>query len=765
VAIQGEQIGNAVLVLTTDAKGLEQGLRDAEQKTRTGVQKLQQIGAGLTKMGKTLTVGVTAPLVALGVMMVKAAAEQEEAEARMQRAIEATGRVGEMSLEQLTRFTSEMQKQSLYGDEQILDAMSHLQTLANLDQETLQTVTRGAMNIAAALDKDLVSVMDAIGKTLAGGRSSVAEFGIVLDQNLGPHEKIESLIEQLGRFEGAAEDVAAVGTGPLTQLKMSLGDLGEKFGEVILPHLTKVVEKLQKVVEWLDKLDPKTREFIVLAAGIAAAVGPALLVIGGLFTALAGVGKVLAPLIGAAGSLAGLGTAAGGAVAGVSSLLGPIVAIGAAGTAAAVGIALLITKLQEHNKDFGGATEQMRRYGVEAGKTEEAAAELEARIEDIARSDAAEEGARKLVAAYGLTLPAFNEIKDELVGHSIIPDMVDDILSEFDRLTAGIERRTGEAADAMSGLGGPGESILEAGRGSGGLERAARINAREARGGEGLAAIGDALGSAIGRVVQWFSNLIMASQPITDLLDRFSAALAPIIDMIAGPLVTAITPLVDLLLSLVAQIAGPVMGMFEMLGLFLQQTMPVWEALGTIIVRIVDLLATALAPVFAALVPILLALTPVFDAIGQILDALQPVFRGVGLIVAGVGAVFGWLIQKLVALGTTIWYIVSLQWGKLGTVDWGGTLGEALAAATANLGQYQEYAPEGGGGLDLGGGGAGGGALGGGAAGYGGGATYQQARPINVIVQILNPQVYGGNIRDFAIIIRNELESLDVLGL
>ena len=52
-----------------------------------------------------------------------------------------------------------------------------------------------------------------------------------------------------------------------------------------------------------------------------------------------------------------------------------------------------------------------------------------------------------------------------------------------------------------------------------------------------------------------------------------------------------------------------------------------------------------------------------------------------------------------------------------------------------------------------------------GSSGSSGGATFQQARPIDVTIDVHDNDVYGGNLRDFAIILREEFEELDQIGL
>lgn len=72
----------------------------------------------------------------------------------------------------------------------------------------------------------------------------------------------------------------------LHQLKESLTNLGIEVGEIILPVVKDMVEALKGVVEWLNSLDPKTKEIIVKIAAISALIGPLLIGIGSVVTSI-----------------------------------------------------------------------------------------------------------------------------------------------------------------------------------------------------------------------------------------------------------------------------------------------------------------------------------------------------------------------------------------------------------------------------------------------------------------------------------------------
>ncbi|KKK99469.1 hypothetical protein LCGC14_2632440, partial [marine sediment metagenome] len=183
----------------------------------------------------------------------------------------------------------------------------------------------------------------------------------------------------------------------------------------------------------------------------------------------------------------------------------------------------------------------------------------------------------------------------------------------------------------------------------------------EAGGGGGVG--GDVLASLAAAFMQ-IESLAMVLDPLTTIFETMAAVLEPLIN-------TALAPLVGLL---------TVMG--QMLGAML---MPVIAALTPIIQDLVSVIASFLMPVFVLLAPILGIVTFALDILGPIIQmvakSLDQMARPVEILAVVIGALIDWI----VALGTVIYYIVSLQWGKLGSVKAGPSLGEIASAIGAVL--------------------------------------------------------------------------------
>lgn len=107
----------------------------------------------------------------------------------------------------------------------------------------------------------------------------------------------DNLTEAINNSGGAAQNVADVMMdnlgGQLTILKSTLEGIAISFGNILLPTMKKVVESLQGFLTWLNGLTDGQKQLVVTIAMVVAAIGPVLLIIGKLITAVTNVIKVV----------------------------------------------------------------------------------------------------------------------------------------------------------------------------------------------------------------------------------------------------------------------------------------------------------------------------------------------------------------------------------------------------------------------------------------------------------------------------------------
>jgi phage-related protein len=82
----------------------------------------------------------------------------------------------------------------------------------------------------------------------------------------------------------------------MAQAMNELGEAGEAMGTFLLPVISSVAGFLKDMATGFQELDPQIQQFILVAAGIAAVLGPVLLIFSALLPAIGAVGVVIAAL-------------------------------------------------------------------------------------------------------------------------------------------------------------------------------------------------------------------------------------------------------------------------------------------------------------------------------------------------------------------------------------------------------------------------------------------------------------------------------------
>ena len=266
---------------------------------------LTKVGKQMQNVGKTLSIGVTAPIVALGYQSVKAFDIQAKAIAQVEAGLRTTGGTAGYTSEQLQKMASELQNNSLFGDEAILkDVTAQLLTFTNISGKAFAGTQQAALDLATRLDGDLKSATIQLGKALNDPKanlSALSRSGIQFSED---QKKVINSLQESGRlaeaqaiilaelekqYGGSAKAAAEAGTGPLKQLSNSFGDLLEQFGAIIADGIKPLVTYLQGLVTRFQELSPETKKIIVIIAAVAAAIGPFLLALGGIMTLLPGI--------------------------------------------------------------------------------------------------------------------------------------------------------------------------------------------------------------------------------------------------------------------------------------------------------------------------------------------------------------------------------------------------------------------------------------------------------------------------------------------
>lgn len=318
---------------------------------------LNRVGSGLRSFGTSLTVGLTAPLTALGLIAVKSARDiddqantlkaftgsAEAAEKRLSQLINTAQRtpglttslgllldsqlrVAEVTVETIDKILPAMGK---------LNAVSRLQDPQRFAQNMVQLVTQnferidlkelvGQSPLAGQIIKELFNVdspinAEAIRESAKKmGLTTTDAFFAAFAEAAGRNQALATITESISSRFGKAVD----------RVMIALRPLGLAIVNAITPAINALVPFIEKLGKAFADLPQPAQQAILILGGLAALLGPALVVIGGIVTSLGGLMTALAAIGGVIGTI--------GFPALLAILAGLVVQITALATAATV---------------------------------------------------------------------------------------------------------------------------------------------------------------------------------------------------------------------------------------------------------------------------------------------------------------------------------------------------------------------------------------------------------------------------------------------
>src|SRR5699024_9365904 len=117
------------------------------------------------------------------------------------------------------------------------------------------------------------------------GADAMSAWSILVNEG---KDNLGDFSDELSNSEGAAGDMADVMednlAGSMRSLKSALEGLAIGFSEMGEGPIRSLVDKFTELVRWFDNLSDSTKQWIIIVAGVAAAVGPILLVLGTIMT-------------------------------------------------------------------------------------------------------------------------------------------------------------------------------------------------------------------------------------------------------------------------------------------------------------------------------------------------------------------------------------------------------------------------------------------------------------------------------------------------
>jgi len=220
---------------------------------------------------KGILAGVAAAFAAkktfdFGKGLVESAMEAQDAAAKLESVVNATGGAAGYTTEQLAKMAAQMQATTKFEDDVVTGAQAIIATFTNIRGEQFERVTQLAGDMATVMDGDLKGAAESLARAINDpirGLKLLERQSVVFteSQEAAINAMVEAgdvagaqnmILDKLaGRFEGAAAAAAETFGGKMAQLKNKLGDVGEEIGNALIPVLEDMMPTLDSMADYV----------------------------------------------------------------------------------------------------------------------------------------------------------------------------------------------------------------------------------------------------------------------------------------------------------------------------------------------------------------------------------------------------------------------------------------------------------------------------------------------------------------------------------
>lgn len=305
-----------------DLRKFETQLKETSAAAKKLKIDLKSVGSGMKNVGSTMSAAVTAPLVGGFVAVTQGTKELRRDLSRLEANAQTAGQ--EMGI--LNDAMAELQAVTGETDSSV-EGLSNLMSTGFRDEqltELLDSLYGASIKFSDTLKFEGIS--DGLQETLATG-AAIGPFaellersGVALD---GFNEGLTAAITNGTQEEYVLEALAQTGlAGTYEAWKKQNEEMVKaeeanfrmqqsfaELGATLEPILTPFIRKITELADRFNEMDPAGQKVVLIIAAVAAAIGPILLVIGALCTAIAAISAPVAIAVAAVAGLIAIGIA------------------------------------------------------------------------------------------------------------------------------------------------------------------------------------------------------------------------------------------------------------------------------------------------------------------------------------------------------------------------------------------------------------------------------------------------------------------------
>lgn len=299
-----DQFGRVAQKVQSQFAELEAGAN----KARASIEKMRDKMKSVAIVGAGLTAGITAPIIATGREMIKAASDAEETANKFNEVFKGIGTQSNAAVKELTSgynlaTSSAQDLLSNTGDllvglglsrDKALEVSASVVKLS-ADVASFKNVQGGTAQASQALTSALLGEREMLKSTF---KTAVSEEDVkkraaimrIKDRTLTEKQSkaLATLAIVTERNKDAIGDLARTQDSYANVARAhdeATKELSESMGKLLLPFAIKVTKAFTSLTNWLNTLSPGMKKFVMVLAGLAAIAGPLLLLLAGITVA------------------------------------------------------------------------------------------------------------------------------------------------------------------------------------------------------------------------------------------------------------------------------------------------------------------------------------------------------------------------------------------------------------------------------------------------------------------------------------------------
>jgi hypothetical protein len=252
------------IISSFDDKGIKSAVKEFKQ--------LETVGQKAQFAIKKAAVPAAAALGAVTAIIgdsVKAAIEDEAAQASLARQIKASSKATDAQVQSVEDYISSLAKSAAISDDEARPAFQKL-IVATKDVTKATELMNLATDVAAATGKPLVDVSEALSKGYAGNMKALGALSPEIKAMIKDGASLAEVQAVLTKnFGGAGEAAANTAAGGMKKLGIAFAETKESIGAAFLPIMLKLQPVLEKFANWAQE-NPDLLAAVIAGMGILA---------------------------------------------------------------------------------------------------------------------------------------------------------------------------------------------------------------------------------------------------------------------------------------------------------------------------------------------------------------------------------------------------------------------------------------------------------------------------------------------------------------